>query len=63
MSREPILTVVMSTGGDGETDEPIAIYEDPFKADEAAEDFNIQFQPRQYEVAWQYTVDVPFIKR
>lgn len=63
MARLRTLTVLMSTGGDGEGDEPVAVYTDPGKAAQAAEDFNIQFQTRMYEPAWQFTREVPLLKR
>lgn len=62
MSSKSTLTVLMSTGGDGEADEPVAVYADSGQARQAAEDFNVQFQPYVEEPAWQYTRAVPFIK-
>lgn len=62
MSRIRTVTVLMSVGGDGEGDEPVAVYADPEKAAQAAEDFNIQFQTRMWEPAWQYTREVPLLK-
>lgn len=63
MFRERTLTILMSTGGEGEGDEPVAVYADPEEAHQAADDFNLQFKTRMWEPAWQYTREVPFIKR
>jgi hypothetical protein len=62
-SNPTTLTILMSTGGDGEADEPVAVYADPELAEQAADDFNRQFVPHMWETAWQYTREVAFIKR
>lgn len=63
MFRKQTLTVLMSVGGEGEGDEPVAVYADPEEAHQAADDFNLQFKTRQWEPAWQYTREVPFTRR
>lgn len=55
------LTVLMSTGGDGEADEPVAVYADPEQAAEDAADFNRKFVSGMWETAYQYTSEVAFI--